>query len=293
MHLLPVPYHTKGDAYWKDEWRNFHIRASDDSFIQCVSVFAVGFHDHFLMESGGDMSITNSNSNFGNTSLHSIGFKGFSFNQDKGGYIDAIIPPKVVDTNVESIKKNSYYTLDIEASNDVANNTRLYLAGDTNKDPASRPAASIDGYRIGAKQDDRLYVKLPSGGVGGKQTYHGTLEPSGIKSVTASLSTLTPSNLNVLFDLDGDGNDDFNKAYDAANLIEKNRSYLARETYGYITAQYPALLTNTSLTITKCERDIGFIVDAVVKDLRVGGNINTVYASESYISSGNVSYVDT
>jgi hypothetical protein len=102
-----VPYHTKGDAYWKDEWRNFHIRASDDSFIQCVSVFAVGFHDHFLMESGGDMSITNSNSNFGNTSLHSIGFKGFSFNQDKGGYIDAIIPPKVVDTNVESIKKNS------------------------------------------------------------------------------------------------------------------------------------------------------------------------------------------
>ena len=288
-----IPYHTKGDAYWKDEWRNFHIRASDDSFIQCVSVFAVGFHDHFLMESGGDMSITNSNSNFGNTSLHSIGFKGFAFNQDKGGYIDAIIPPKVVNTNVEAIKKNAYYTLDIEASNDVSNNTKLYLAGDTNKDPASRPAASIDGYRIGAKQDDRLYVKLPSGGVGGKQTYHGTLEPSGIKSVTASLDTLTPANLNVLFDLDGDGNDDFNKAYDAANLIEKNRSYLAEETYGYITAQYPALLTNTSLTITKCERDIGFIVDAVVKDLRVGGNINTVYASESYISSGNVSYVDT
>ena len=62
-------YHTKGDAYWKDDWRNFHIRASDDSFIQCVSVFAVGFFDHFLMESGGDMSITNSNSNFGNTCL--------------------------------------------------------------------------------------------------------------------------------------------------------------------------------------------------------------------------------
>ena len=79
-----VPYHTKGDSYWKDEWRNFHVRASDDAFIQNVSIFAVGFADHFLMESGGDMSITNSNSNFGNTSLHSIGFKGFSFNQDKG-----------------------------------------------------------------------------------------------------------------------------------------------------------------------------------------------------------------
>ena len=48
------------------------------------------------MESGGDMSITNSNSNFGNTSLHAIGFKGFAFNQDKGGFITDIIPPKVV-----------------------------------------------------------------------------------------------------------------------------------------------------------------------------------------------------
>ena len=55
---------------------------------------------------------------------------------------------------------------------------------------------------------------------------------------------------------------------------------------------YPALLTNPALTITKCERDMGFIIDAVVKDLRVGGNINTVYAAESYISGGNVSYVD-
>ena len=287
-----IPYHAKGDAYWKDEWRNFHIRASDDSFIQCVSVFAVGFHDHFLMESGGDMSITNSNSNFGNTSLHSIGFKGFAFNQDKGGYIDAIIPPKVVDTAAESTATQQYYTLDIEASNDQANHNKLYLAGDTNQDPSSRPAASIGGYRLGAKQDDRIYVKLPGVGAGGKNTYHGTLEPSGVKTYKSSLSSLTPPSLNINFDLDGDGNDDFNMAYDAANLIEKNRGYLTSETYGYITTKYPALLSNPALTITKCERDMGFIVDAIVKDLRVGGNINTVYASESYISGGNVSYVD-
>ena len=287
-----IPYHTKGDAYWKDEWRNFHIRASDDSFIQCVSVFAVGFHDHFLMESGGDMSITNSNSNFGNTSLHSIGFKGFAFNQDKGGYIDAIVPPKVVDTSPEAISKQQYYTLDIEASNDQSNHTKLYLAGDTNQDPASRPAASIGGYRIGAKQDDKIYVKLASGGVGGKQTYASTLSPSGVETYKASLSTLTPENLNVLFDLNGDGVDDFNYAYDAANRIEKNRSFLAEETYGYITEIYPNLLTDTSLTITKCERDLGFVVDAVVKDLRVGGNINTIYAAESYLSDGSVDYVD-
>ena len=98
-----VPYHTKGDAYWKDDWRNFHVRASEDAFIQNVSIFAVGFADHFLMESGGDMSITNSNSNFGNTSLHAIGFKGFAFNQDKGGYITDIVPPKTIPETTQEI----------------------------------------------------------------------------------------------------------------------------------------------------------------------------------------------
>ena len=110
-----VPYHTKGDAFWKDDWRNFHVRASEDAFIQCVSIFAVGFADHFLMESGGDMSITNSNSNFGNTSLHAIGHKGYSFNQDKGGFITDIVPPKTV-TEVGKTKRQSYYTLDVYLS---------------------------------------------------------------------------------------------------------------------------------------------------------------------------------
>ena len=287
-----IPYHTKGDAYWKDDWRNFHIRASDDSFIQCVSVFAVGFHDHFLMESGGDMSITNSNSNFGNTSLHAIGFKGFAFNQDKGGYIDAIVPPKVVDTSATAVIKSQYYTIDIEASNDQSNHTRLYLAGDENIDPADRPAAAIDGYRIGAKQGDKLYVKLPSGGVGGKVTYHSTLNPSGVTTYKTSLSTLTPAALNLTLDVDGDGNDDFNFAQDAANQIEKNRSWLQQEAYGYIRNKYPAITTNQNITISKCERDLGFLVDATVKDLRLGGNINTILAAEAYLSGGAVDYVD-
>ena len=287
-----IPYHTKGDAYWKDDWRNFHIRATDDSFVQCVSVFAVGFHDHFLMESGGDMSITNSNSNFGNTSLHAIGFKGFSFNQDKGGYIDSIVPPKIVNTSATAIIKQQYYTIDIEASNDQNNHTRLYLAGDVNQDPANRPAATIGGYRIGAASGDKLYVKLSSGGVGGKQTYASELSPSGFSTYTTSLSTLTPAALNITLDVDGDGNDDFNYAQDAANQIERNREWLQQETYGYITAEYPALLTNPNITIGKCERDIGYFVDATVKDLRLGGNINTLLAAEGYLVAGQLDYVD-
>ena len=50
-----------------------------------VSVFAVGFADHFVAESGGDQSITNSNSNFGSCALRAKGFKSVPFTQDKAG----------------------------------------------------------------------------------------------------------------------------------------------------------------------------------------------------------------
>ena len=57
-------------------------------------MFAVGYFGHFTAESGADMSITNSNSNFGNTALRAAGFKAKSFSKDKAGGITHIIPPK-------------------------------------------------------------------------------------------------------------------------------------------------------------------------------------------------------
>ena len=274
-----VAYHTKGDAYWKDDWRNFHIRASDDSFIQCVSVFAVGFFDHFLMESGGDMSITNSNSNFGNTSLHAIGFKGFSFNQDKGGYITDIVPVKKVDTSAFNETSLKYYPLSNQATKVDNNKTRLYYSGDDVYSPFTKPATSIDGYRLGALTNDKLFLKLPKLG-GGSDIYESTVTPSGFKQYTASLETLNPDSVQIN-----------NNAQDAANLIEANKAFIQREAYNYIITRYPALQQSTSITISKCERDIGYIVDAVVQDLKLGGNINTIQAAEGYYVGGTLAYI--
>ena len=268
-----VPYHTKGDAYWKDDWRNFHIRASNDSFVQCVSIFAVGFADHFLMESGGDMSITNSNSNFGNTSLHAIGHKGYSFNQDKGGYISDIIPPEKLIESRANEDEIDYYTFDVQASRGT--NTKLYYAGSGITDPKKRPAVTLDGYRIGAKSNEKIFVELdPYDAGSGKTTppdsvFNATLEPSGFKSYSSSMQILNPTT--VVVD---------NKNQDAANRIEDNKDLIAEEAYGYITAKYPALLTK-NITIGKCKRDIGYLLDAVIADLRLGGNINTVQAAEA------------
>ena len=274
-----VPYHTKGDAYWKDDWRNFHIRASNDAFIQCVSVFAVGFFDHFLMESGGDMSITNSNSNFGNTSLHATGFKGFAFNQDKGGYITDIIPVEEIDDSEFNLEQQKYYSIAIQPTKDPTNKTKLYYGTDEAYDPFSKPATSINGYRLGAKTDEKLYVKIKSN-AGTTVPFETTVTPSGFKQYTVSLDTLNPDGITIN-----------NLAQDAANLIELNKQFIQKEAYGYITAKYPALLTNTNITISKCERDIGYFVDAVVQDLRLGGNINTIQAAEGYYVGGQLAYI--
>ena len=62
-------YHLDSDAVYRDGWKTTHIKMSNDAIIQVVSVFAIGFHKHFECLSGGDASITNSNSNFGQFSL--------------------------------------------------------------------------------------------------------------------------------------------------------------------------------------------------------------------------------
>jgi hypothetical protein len=315
-----TPYHIKGDAYWKDDWRNFHVKASDDSFIQCVSIFAVGFADHFLMESGGDMSITNSNSNFGNTSLHAIGFKGFAFNQDKGGYITDIIPPKLLSTL--NVNRKQYYTFDVPLIRGTSlnpNSTRLYLGTEDARNPEDRPAGSIDGYRLGAKRNEKIFVKLDASASKSADLIH-----SGFKKWTASLSTLNP--IGVGFTTE------FNLKQDAANLIDANKTFIQAEAFGYILDKYPNLqnipYVNPNITSEtgryrdastlikanrqeiidyafskiqiafpsfvvpgggnadeKCKRDIGYIVDAIADDLYSGGNSNMIDATKTYFNS--------
>ena len=307
-----VPYHAKGDSYWKDDWRNFHVRASEDAFIQNVSIFAVGFADHFLMESGGDMSITNSNSNFGNTSLHAIGFKGFAFNQDKGGFITDIIPPKVVETGSANFKRTQYYTIDIQGTvQDPNNYTKLFLGSEDITDPINRPAVTINGYRVGAKSGERLYVKLDPAVAGGTEEFNVALEPTGFVKYIAAPSILNPSGFAI------------NNIYaDAANLIESNRRMIQEEVFGYILEKFPRLqnisyvnpgrdpqanryfdarnliidnrqeiinLTLVSLsayspTASVSSEDIGEMVDAVAEDLRDGGNYNTITLVQSYFN---------
>jgi hypothetical protein len=148
-------YHLDADAIYRSGWESTHIKASNDAFIQIVSVFAIGYNKHFECLSGGDASITNSNSNFGQISLSADGFKKEAFNKDNKAYITHIIPPRAITGSEENV---DWQTLDI--TNTLANavNTRLYLNGFTSEDIV--PPVLTQGYRVGARTNDKLYLNI-------------------------------------------------------------------------------------------------------------------------------------
>jgi len=86
-----VDLHTNSRSRFKPEYENFHIKATNDAFLQLVSVFAIGYAQHFVTENGGDIALNNSNSNFGAKALVSTGYKTSAFRQDDCGYITHII----------------------------------------------------------------------------------------------------------------------------------------------------------------------------------------------------------
>lgn len=154
---LDKPLHTNSYSIYDPEYENFHIKASNNSFIQCVSIFAIGFSNQFITETGGDMSITNSNSNFGALALQSYGFRNKSFDRDDVGYITNVIPPREIALRELEI---NWVPIDVELTSNGTNSTDkfLYLYG--YNDINNPPSHKIDGYRIGAKVDDTLNLVI-------------------------------------------------------------------------------------------------------------------------------------
>jgi microcystin-dependent protein len=199
--------HSDSRAIFKPTYQNFHIKAINDSYIQIVSVFAIGYAEHFSVESGGDHSINNSNSNFGSKALVASGFRKNAFSRDDTGYITHIIHPKEIDYNEVSV---NFSAIDVTKTVGIASVSRLYLYNETNFNEP--PQNVIDGYRIGAKANDTLYLDIVQGGTSTKYSSRiimpntqstGTEVSSekivpvgrsvGINSITTNIVTLTGS----------------------------------------------------------------------------------------------------
>ena len=155
-------YHLDQDAVYRTGWQSGHVQLKNDAILQIVSVFAIGFNRHFSAESGADASITNSNSNFGQTALVAEGFKKTAFDKDNHGYITNIISPRSIpeqETNVDWI------SIDVGLTTSVGITSHLYLFGFDSKDNV--PPNLISGYRVGAREGEKLYLDLPAGASAG------------------------------------------------------------------------------------------------------------------------------
>ena len=150
-------------ARYKPEYRNFHVKVSNNSFIQAVSIFAIGFSEHFVTENGGDISLTNSNSNFGANALTSVGFRTDTFSQDNQGYITHIIPPKQVPLTESSIEFGSIDVTQTDRVAGVGSTGNLYLYDQTNID--TPPENVLEGFRVGARDNDQLRLLLTQAGI--------------------------------------------------------------------------------------------------------------------------------
>ena len=150
---------TNSRATFKPTYRNFHIKTVNEAFIQNVSIFAIGYAEHFSTDTGGDQSVTNSNSNFGAKALVASGFRKSAFPQDDQGYITHIIPPKEIPFTENAIEFNA---IDVAKTVGFASTGRLYLYDQSN--PDIPPENVIEGYRLGARENDSLRVLISSGG---------------------------------------------------------------------------------------------------------------------------------
>lgn len=146
-----IDLYKNSRSRFKPDYENYHIKASNDAFVQLVSVFAIGYAQHFLAESGGDHSITNSNSNFGAKSLVASGFRNEAFTKDDVGYITHVIPPKEISNRDVYVE---FTSIDVGRTVGIGSTDKLYLFNETNFDDP--PTAVVDGYRIGAKPEDYL-----------------------------------------------------------------------------------------------------------------------------------------
>ena len=201
-------YHLDSDAIYRSGWETTHVSITNDAILQIVSVFAIGYNKHFGAETGGDASITNSNSNFGQLSLSSDGFKAEAFEKDNTALITSIITPKSIvataKTSGESTTKIDWFKIDAVKTAAVGINSHLYVNGFTNDSDA--PPTLTAGYRVGARggqvginsgSQEILYVSIGKRSNPNRVTRSATVQMVDGGGVGAGLSVYMGSSVSV------------------------------------------------------------------------------------------------
>jgi len=77
---------------------------------------------------------------------------------------------------------------------------------------------------------------------------------------------------------------------DASDLLELNREFIQEEVVAFVEFNYPNIISSPTYDAEKCKRDTGFIVDAIIHDLKYDANNRSVEAGLAYWNAGS-SYI--
>ena len=182
----------------------------------------------------------------------------------------------VVGMNVSSGSQFPEDTKVTEIINDtqirVSNNARLAASTALVVTTGSSEVIAVDTIVTTVINEGDIEVGTVSVANGGTTTLTSTYSVTNIPQATFSLSKIN----NGTF-------------YDASNLIEANRTYIQEETIGWVKTTYPTLNIPDE---TKCKRDTGLLVDAVVYNLRFGGTTKIVDFAKSYYIGNRVKHIN-
>lgn len=141
------------DVRFNPARRSYHVRTSNNAIIQEVSVFAIGQAIHHLAESGSQITITNSNSNFGGCAAIATGFLDKATPEDTPWDIKIVRRAADPLKKTGNIKKIFLGTL----ADSVANSaTTLKLTADFNPELLTSQDYSLEGGNY-------LWVDNPGG----------------------------------------------------------------------------------------------------------------------------------
>lgn len=138
--------------------RSFHIRAVNNAVIQEVSVFAIGQGIHHWTQSGGEITITNSNSNFGGCAAVSEGYRTVSAAADTNWNVSKIRVATNLTDKANNVQRIYLGTISAVTSSTITLTTAL---GDSATVPGVPDIVASKGYTL--RNASRVWVENPLG----------------------------------------------------------------------------------------------------------------------------------
>ena len=100
-----------------------------------------------------------------------------------------------------------------------------------------------------------------------------------VRTIQQNIDFRLNSNILASYTLPTGYNSSYLSGYgDARTLIRENRDFAKEELIAFIAVNYPTV----KYSKTKCRRDVGYIIDALIYDLTYGGNSQSVNAALAY-----------